>query len=104
MLRLFALLASTSSASALLLPSLQSSPNLRPACAAACLPNSIIMADKRKPGVSNPDELQSFVAKAGAALLVVDVRNTNFELEPGDAKSNEKVRNQLLRCTSELHV
>ena len=44
----------------------------------------------RKPGVAEPSELAAFVAAAGDKLLVVDVRNPDFEVEPGDGKSNEK--------------
>ena len=41
----------------------------------------------RKAGVSSPEELRDFVAAAGDRLVVVDVRNPNPELEPGDQKS-----------------
>lgn len=41
----------------------------------------------RKAGVSSPEELKDFVAKAGDKLLVVDVRNPDAEKEPGDQKS-----------------
>merc|ERR1719261_1889030 len=44
----------------------------------------------RKPGVMEPDALQKFVADAGDSLIVVDVRNPDFSVEPGDGKSNEK--------------
>eukprot|EP00591_Stephanopyxis_turris_P011177 CAMPEP_0195518616 /NCGR_PEP_ID=MMETSP0794_2-20130614/13336_1 /TAXON_ID=515487 /ORGANISM="Stephanopyxis turris, Strain CCMP 815" /LENGTH=130 /DNA_ID=CAMNT_0040647623 /DNA_START=150 /DNA_END=542 /DNA_ORIENTATION=- len=44
----------------------------------------------RKPGVSEPSEIAAFVADAGDKLIVVDARNPDFELEPGDAKSSEK--------------
>ena len=44
----------------------------------------------RKPGVEEPSELAKFVEAAGDKLIVVDVRNTDFEEEPGDAKTNEK--------------
>merc|ERR1719440_2451618 len=50
--------------------------------------SAIVMG--RKPGVSSPEELTAFVASAGANLIVLDVRNPDFSLEPGDAKSNEK--------------
>ena len=40
-----------------------------------------------KPGVSTPEELKSFVAEAGDSLLVVDVRNPDASVEPGDQKS-----------------
>jgi rhodanese-related sulfurtransferase len=41
----------------------------------------------RKGGVSEPEELRAFVEKAGAKLLVVDVRNPDPKKEPGDQKS-----------------
>jgi rhodanese-related sulfurtransferase len=41
----------------------------------------------RKPGVASPEELKSFVEKAGDKLIVVDVRNPDAEAEPGDQKS-----------------
>jgi len=44
----------------------------------------------RKPGVSSPEELAAFVAAAGDALVVVDVRNTDFAVEPGDEKTHAK--------------
>ena len=49
---------------------------------------SVIMG--RKPGVMEPAELQTFVDAAGEKLIVLDVRNPDFEVEPGDGKSNEK--------------
>ena len=42
----------------------------------------------RKPGVSEPEELVAFVAAAGPALLVVDVRHTDFSIEAGDEKTH----------------
>ena len=45
-----------------------------------------IMAE-RKAGVASPEELKEFVAKAGSKLLVVDVRNPDTSVEPGDQKS-----------------
>ena len=42
----------------------------------------------RKPGVSSPEELTSFISSAGSTLLVVDTRNTDFALEPGDEKTH----------------
>ena len=42
---------------------------------------------ERKAGVASPEELKDFVAKAGDKLLVVDVRNPDAEVEPGDQKS-----------------
>jgi len=41
----------------------------------------------RKAGVSSPEELKAFVEKAGDSLLVVDVRNPDADVEPGDQKS-----------------
>lgn len=41
----------------------------------------------RKAGVSTPEELKDFVSKAGSKLLVVDVRNPDATVEPGDQKS-----------------
>lgn len=43
--------------------------------------------ESRKPGVASPEELKSFVEKAGDKLIVVDVRNPDAEAEPGDQKS-----------------
>ena len=43
--------------------------------------------EKRKAGVASPEELKDFVAKAGSKLLVVDVRNPDASVEPGDQKS-----------------
>lgn len=40
-----------------------------------------------KAGVSSPDEIRSFVENAGDRLLVVDVRNPDATVEPGDQKS-----------------
>ena len=44
----------------------------------------------RKPGVSEPEELTAFVATAGSQLIVLDVRNPDFSLEPGDEASSAK--------------
>ena len=44
----------------------------------------------RKPGVSEPEQIKEFVAKAGANLIVVDARNTDFSVEPGDEATNAK--------------
>ena len=41
----------------------------------------------RKAGVSSPEELRSFVESAGEKLLVVDARNADESVEPGDQKS-----------------
>lgn len=48
-------------------------------------PQRVFMATK--PGVSSPQELLDFVQKAGDKLVVVDVRNPDPEVEPGDQKS-----------------
>mmetsp|Transcript_8915 Transcript_8915/g.11207 ORF Transcript_8915/g.11207 Transcript_8915/m.11207 type:complete len:138 (+) Transcript_8915:1513-1926(+) len=40
-----------------------------------------------KAGVASPPELKSFVTEAGERLLVVDVRNPDASVEPGDQKS-----------------
>ena len=40
----------------------------------------------RKPGVMEPDALTKFVEAAGDRLIVVDVRNPDFNAEPGDGK------------------
>eukprot|EP00587_Corethron_hystrix_P012472 CAMPEP_0113305366 /NCGR_PEP_ID=MMETSP0010_2-20120614/5020_1 /TAXON_ID=216773 ORGANISM="Corethron hystrix, Strain 308" /NCGR_SAMPLE_ID=MMETSP0010_2 /ASSEMBLY_ACC=CAM_ASM_000155 /LENGTH=185 /DNA_ID=CAMNT_0000159767 /DNA_START=25 /DNA_END=579 /DNA_ORIENTATION=- /assembly_acc=CAM_ASM_000155 len=51
-----------------------------------CRPSlSLMMAPKE--GVSTSSELRSFVESAGDKLLVVDVRNPDANVEPGDAKS-----------------
>ena len=42
---------------------------------------------ERKAGVASPEELQAFVEAAGDSLLVVDVRNPDASVEPGDQKS-----------------
>jgi hypothetical protein len=41
----------------------------------------------RKAGVSSPEELKAFIAEAGNRLIVVDVRNPDASVEPGDQKS-----------------
>ena len=41
----------------------------------------------RKEGVSSPEELRDFVSKAGSKLLIIDVRNPDATIEPGDQKS-----------------
>lgn len=43
--------------------------------------------ESRKPGVATPEELEVFVKSAGDRLLVVDVRNPDPTVEPGDQKS-----------------
>jgi rhodanese-related sulfurtransferase len=46
-----------------------------------------ILVMGRKAGVASPEELRDFVAQAGARLVVVDVRNPDPSVEPGDQKS-----------------
>ena len=41
----------------------------------------------RKAGVASPEELKEFVERAGDKLVVVDTRNPDAEVEPGDQKS-----------------
>ena len=43
--------------------------------------------EERKAGISEPEELRAFVAEAGDSLLVIDVRNPDATVEPGDQKS-----------------
>mmetsp|Transcript_46029 Transcript_46029/g.68531 ORF Transcript_46029/g.68531 Transcript_46029/m.68531 type:complete len:148 (-) Transcript_46029:157-600(-) len=45
------------------------------------------MMSERKAGVIEPAELKGFIGNAGEKLLVVDVRNPDAEVEPGDIKS-----------------
>ena len=45
------------------------------------------MSTDRKAGVASVAELQDFLSHAGNRLLIADVRNPNFQVEPGDAKS-----------------
>ena len=42
---------------------------------------------QRKAGVASPEELRDFVARAGSDLLVIDVRNPDASVEPGDQTS-----------------
>ena len=49
--------------------------------------HATIMSQQRKAGVASPEELRDFVARAGSQLLVVDVRNPDASVEPGDQKS-----------------
>jgi rhodanese-related sulfurtransferase len=49
--------------------------------------NMSALQQERKAGVASPEELKEFVAKAGNRLLVVDVRNPDASVEPGDQKS-----------------
>ena len=48
---------------------------------------SVVVMAERKAGVSSPEELKAFVKEAGDKLLVVDVRNPDADVEPGDQKS-----------------
>eukprot|EP00977_Amphora_coffeiformis_P008447 scaffold1914_cov205-Amphora_coffeaeformis.AAC.1 len=48
---------------------------------------SVVTMSERKAGVASPEELKAFVAEAGEGLLVVDVRNPDASVEPGDQKS-----------------
>ena len=62
-----------------------------PLCSRAVTRNAhmpVVMG--RKPGVSEPEQIKEFVAKAGANLIVVDARNTDFSVEPGDEATNAK--------------
>ncbi|GMH89377.1 hypothetical protein TL16_g11438, partial [Triparma laevis f. inornata] len=44
----------------------------------------------RKPGVSEPSELSSFLETWGSdKIVVVDARNIDFAIEAGDEKTNE---------------
>ena len=45
------------------------------------------MPSDRKAGVASPAEMQEFITAAGDRLVIADVRNPNFDVEPGDAKS-----------------
>ena len=62
-----------------------------PLCSRAVTRNAhmpVVMG--RKPGVSEPEQIKEFVAKAGANLIVLDARNTDFSVEPGDEATNAK--------------
>lgn len=41
----------------------------------------------RRPGVATPEDIRSFVDKAGDALLVIDLRNPDATMEPEDQPS-----------------
>ena len=49
--------------------------------------HATVMSQQRKKGVASPEELRDFVARAGSQLLVIDVRNPDASVEPGDQKS-----------------
>ena len=40
----------------------------------------------RKPGVATDEEMATFMAAACSPIIVVDTRNTDFSVEPGDEK------------------
>ncbi len=44
----------------------------------------------RKPGVSEPSEIRSFIEAAGDNIVVVDARNPDFSTEPGDEATSAK--------------
>eukprot|EP00980_Cylindrotheca_fusiformis_P029033 scaffold22701_cov123-Cylindrotheca_fusiformis.AAC.12 len=44
-------------------------------------------SSSKKPGVATPEELRDFVKSAGDKLLVIDTRNADSSVEPGDQKS-----------------
>mmetsp|Transcript_38807 Transcript_38807/g.39231 ORF Transcript_38807/g.39231 Transcript_38807/m.39231 type:complete len:196 (-) Transcript_38807:318-905(-) len=44
---------------------------------------------KRKKGVAAPSEIADFVRSAGPYLVVVDARNPDFTVEPGDGESSK---------------
>ena len=46
-----------------------------------------LQQQQRKAGVASPEELRDFVARAGTDLLVLDVRNPDASVEPGDQTS-----------------
>ena len=72
------------------------------------LPNTsrlLVRTMATKPGVASPEELRNFVKKAGDELVVIDVRNPDANVEPGDQKSlavaplpSDGVRPQALHC------
>jgi len=45
----------------------------------------------RKPGVATDEEMQLFLNKHGTSVVVVDARNKNFKLEPGDEKYAQNI-------------
>ena len=45
------------------------------------------MSSDRKTGVLGPEELKAFIQQAGERLVVIDVRNPDSSVEPGDVKS-----------------
>jgi rhodanese-related sulfurtransferase len=45
------------------------------------------MTEERKSGVASPSELREFVKAAGDKLVVIDLRNPDAAVEPGDQKS-----------------
>ena len=88
MFRLTTLLLTTSRAVSFVVPSLNPPAAAFARTSAASFHATSLMA--RKPGVSEPAEIMAFVEKVGGdSVVVVDARNTNFELEPGDKATNE---------------
>lgn len=66
---------------------MSTAPNASAAAAAAATTTSSTRLFSRKAGVASPEELKEFVTQAGDKLLVVDVRNPDANMEPGDQKS-----------------
>lgn len=48
---------------------------------------SLFMSSERKAGVASPEELRAFVESSNGKILVVDARNADADVEPGDQKS-----------------
>lgn len=46
------------------------------------------IAKSRKPGVVTDEEMTAFIATNGATVVVVDARNTDFEVEKDDERSH----------------
>ena len=69
--------------------SLSSAFMLRPLASASFIRSVASTSFKmaRKAGVAEPSELRDFAAAAGDKLLVIDVRNPDASVEPGDQKS-----------------
>jgi len=61
------------------------SPVTKPVCMSSSSSSSSF--SPRKGGVASPDELRAFVEEAGDRLVVIDVRNPDATVEPGDQKS-----------------
>merc|ERR1740130_1755186 len=69
-----------------LLPTAPSLRSCRTATRNAHMP--VVMG--RKPGVSEPEQTREFVTKAGINVIVVDARNMDFSVEPGDEATHAK--------------